>query len=132
MTSHTSTTRLALTSAAFLALLGSPLAAQEAALVPRSSAVVESASPAAAAAVAAPSSGPTLESASVAVRQPASSTKETTATAPAQRGLGKSAALMVVGGAAVLTGLIVGGGAGYAIAVGGAVVGLYGLYQYLQ
>jgi hypothetical protein len=41
-------------------------------------------------------------------------------------------ALMVVGGAALLTGLIIGGNAGTAIAVGGAVVGLVGLYQYLQ
>ena len=41
-------------------------------------------------------------------------------------------ALMVVGGAALLAGLIIGGGAGTAIAVGGAVVGLYGLYEFLQ
>jgi hypothetical protein len=39
---------------------------------------------------------------------------------------------MVVGGAALLSGLIIGGGAGTAIAVGGAVVGLYGLYEFLQ
>ena len=39
---------------------------------------------------------------------------------------------MIVGGAAVLVGLVIGNGAGNAIAVGGAVIGLYGLYQYLQ
>jgi hypothetical protein len=39
---------------------------------------------------------------------------------------------MVVGGAALLTGLIIGDDPGTVIAVGGAVVGLYGLYQYLQ
>jgi hypothetical protein len=39
---------------------------------------------------------------------------------------------MIVGGAAVLVGLVIGGSAGGAIAVGGAVVGLIGLYQYLQ
>ena len=39
---------------------------------------------------------------------------------------------MVVGGAAVLTGLIIGDDAGTIIAVGGAVMGLYGLYEYLQ
>jgi hypothetical protein len=32
----------------------------------------------------------------------------------------------------VLTGLIIGDGAGTVIAVGGAVMGLYGLYEYLQ
>jgi hypothetical protein len=55
--------------------------------------------------------------------------------APAQArraGYGQPMALMVVGGAAVLVGLIIGGGAGAAIAVGGAIAGLYGLYQYLQ
>jgi hypothetical protein len=41
-------------------------------------------------------------------------------------------ALMVVGGAAFVAGLIIGGGAGTAIAIGGAAAGLYGLYQYLQ
>ena len=34
--------------------------------------------------------------------------------------------------AALLAGLIISGGAGTAIAVGGAVVGLYGLYEFLQ
>ncbi|NUS46007.1 MAG: hypothetical protein HOQ15_00230 [Gemmatimonadaceae bacterium] len=53
--------------------------------------------------------------------------------APAPRGgYGQPVALMVVGGAALVVGLIIGGGAGTAIAVGGAVAGLVGLYQYLQ
>jgi hypothetical protein len=39
---------------------------------------------------------------------------------------------MVVGGAALLTGLIISGDAGTVIAVGGALVGLYGLYEFLQ
>lgn len=45
---------------------------------------------------------------------------------------GQGVALMVVGGAALVGGLIVGGGAGDAIAVGGLVIGLYGLYQYVR
>jgi len=49
-----------------------------------------------------------------------------------RKGYGQPIALMVVGGAALLTGLIIGDDAGTVIAVGGAVVGLYGLYQYLQ
>jgi hypothetical protein len=75
--------------------------------------------------------GPTVETASVAVRRPATESK-TVAMAPANQGQGQATALMIVGGAAVLTGIIVGGGAGYAISVGGAVIGLIGLYQYLQ
>lgn len=72
--------------------------------------------------------GPTMDAASVAVRH-----APTTDAAPARRGgYGQPVALMVVGGAAVLVGLIIGGGAGTAIAIGGAVAGLVGLYQYLQ
>jgi hypothetical protein len=72
--------------------------------------------------------GPTMEAASVAVRH-----APATDVAPARRGgYGQPVALMVVGGAAVLVGLIIGGGAGTAIAIGGAVAGLVGLYQYLQ
>jgi hypothetical protein len=39
---------------------------------------------------------------------------------------------MIVGGAALLTGLIIGDEVGTVLAVGGAGVGLYGLYRYLQ
>jgi hypothetical protein len=40
--------------------------------------------------------------------------------------------LMIVGGAAFLAGLIIGDDAGTAIAVGGAAIGLYGLYLWAQ
>jgi hypothetical protein len=88
--------------------------------------------PAAAPAVAAEPSvapvGPTLDAASVGVRHKAVETN-----AAARRGgIGQGEALMIVGGAAVLVGLLIGGGAGNAIAVGGAIVGLVGLYEYLQ
>jgi hypothetical protein len=46
--------------------------------------------------------------------------------------LGQSQALMVVGGAALIVGAIIGDDPGTVIMVGGAIVGLYGLYQYLQ
>jgi len=55
--------------------------------------------------------------------------------APAPKGnagLGQNEALMIVGGAAILVGAIVGGDAGDFFMIGGAVVGLYGLYKYLQ
>ena len=51
----------------------------------------------------------------------------------AMRGnLGQDRALMVVGVAALITGAIIGGTPGTVIMVGGAVVGLLGLYDYLQ
>lgn len=45
---------------------------------------------------------------------------------------GEGVALMVVGGAAMVGGLIVGGDAGTAIAIGGLAIGLVGLYQYVR
>lgn len=54
------------------------------------------------------------------------------AAAAHQGGLSTGGILMIVGGAALLAGLLIGGGAGTAIAVAGAVTGLYGLYLYLQ
>jgi hypothetical protein len=81
--------------------------------------------------------GPTFTAARVGVSEPAParSTFSTDAenAALAQRtGLGKSVALMIVGGAALVTGAIIGGGPGALVAVAGAGVGLYGLYLYLQ
>ena len=48
------------------------------------------------------------------------------------QGLGRPVALMVVGGGALLAGLIIGNDVGTVIAIGGLVIGLIGLYQYLQ
>jgi len=77
--------------------------------------------------------GPTMDAASVAVRQPVAREKSlNSAAVPRRAGYGQPVALMVVGGAALLTGLIIGGSAGTVIAVGGTVVGLYGLYEFLQ
>jgi hypothetical protein len=52
--------------------------------------------------------------------------------ARARRGFSQSQVLMIVGGAAVVTGLIAGGDAKTILVIGGAGVGLYGLYLYLQ
>ena len=79
-----------------------------------------------------PASGPTMEADSVAVRPVESTTLQLNAAAAPRKGYGQPVALMVVGGAAVLTGLIIGDAPGTIIAVGGAVMGLYGLYEYLQ
>ncbi len=42
-------------------------------------------------------------------------------------GLGRNAVLMIVGGAAIVAGALVGGGAGTALIVVGAVIGITGL-----
>ncbi len=47
-------------------------------------------------------------------------------------GAGENVALMAVGGAGLIAGLIIGGGGGAALAVGGAVVGLYGLFNFMK
>ncbi|MGI8508975.1 MAG: hypothetical protein ACR2MQ_06590 [Gemmatimonadaceae bacterium] len=44
---------------------------------------------------------------------------------------GEGIALMAVGGAGLIAGLLVGGNAGTAVAIGGLAVGLVGLYQYV-
>ena len=77
-------------------------------------------------------SGPTMASASVAVRPVETKDLQLNAAVATRKGYGQPVALMVVGGAAVLTGLIIGDAPGAVIAVGGAVMGLYGLFQYLQ
>lgn len=78
-----------------------------------------------------PAPGPTLDGARVAVHM-----QETRALpsemAAARMGLGQAKALMIVGGAALLAGAIIGDDAGAIIMVGGAVIGLVGLYEYLQ
>jgi len=45
---------------------------------------------------------------------------------------GEGVALMAVGGAGLIAGLLIGGNAGSAVAIGGVVVGLVGLYEYVR
>lgn len=45
---------------------------------------------------------------------------------------GEGVALMAVGGVGLLAGLLIGGNAGSAVAIGGLAVGLVGLYQYIR
>ncbi len=44
----------------------------------------------------------------------------------------QSRAMMIVGGAALIVGAVIGGTPGTVVMVGGAVVGLFGLFDYLQ
>lgn len=45
---------------------------------------------------------------------------------------GEGVALMAVGGAGLIAGLLIGGNAGAAVAIGGVAVGLIGLYEYVR
>lgn len=84
-----------------------------------------------------PAAGPALEAASVAVRArtltPISADSAAAlAQARAGQGFGQSEILMIVGGATFLVGAIIGDDAGTIIMIGGAAIGLYGLYRFLQ
>ena len=77
-----------------------------------------------------PRVGPTADALAVGVRPVIVASP--TVLARGNAGLGQNEALMIVGGAAILVGAIVGGDAGDVFMIGGAIVGLYGLYKYLQ
>ncbi len=75
-------------------------------------------------------SGPSLQSTELSPRYSTETNFDTYAMRrrPAK---GTGVPLMILGGAALITGVIIGDKAGTIIAVGGAIVGLYGLYVYL-
>lgn len=75
------------------------------------------------------STGPSMEASALSPRL--SHTTALSANAMRRPSRGSGVGLMIFGGAALITGLIIGGDAGTVIAVGGALVGLYGLYVYL-
>jgi hypothetical protein len=77
--------------------------------------------------------GPTLESTVTAVRARVHSAENAMTSAVQRRsGTDKPVALMIVGGAAILIGAVIGDAAGTLFMIGGAVAFLYGLYLYLQ
>lgn len=110
----------------------SPLVAQE--QVRNASAIAEgpmAAAPApASTSSAAPSLAPTVEHAAVGVRSTAGAADP--ATAPRRAQTSRNVALMIVGGAALIVGAVIGDTPGTIIMIGGGVAGLIGLYQYLQ
>jgi hypothetical protein len=77
--------------------------------------------------------GPTIESAVVGPRAVHMDMDPASADALAQQGgFGRAETYMIVGGAAFVAGLLIGDDAGTVVMVGGALMGLYGLYLYLQ
>jgi len=76
--------------------------------------------------------GPRLESTVTAVRAHAQFADSAVTSLQRRRGTDKPIALMIVGGAAILLGAVIGDAAGTLFMIGGAVALLYGLYLYLQ
>ena len=79
-----------------------------------------------------PSSGPTVLAASAAVRPDLRMDATVPQALDVSRALRRSEVLMIVGGAIFLAGAIIGDDAGTIIMIGGAGIGIYGLYLYLQ
>ena len=79
--------------------------------------------------------GPTVQAAAVGFRvtdaKVDASTKSTAAPV-VQRHQGQDVAMMAVGVGAMIAGALIGGTAGTIILIGGAAVGLFGLYHYLE
>lgn len=84
--------------------------------------------------VATPSAGPTTAASTVGIRAPVAQRSNANAAAAADPhlGAGQNIALMVVGGAALIIGAAIGETAGVLLAIGGAIVFLYGLYNFVQ
>ena len=76
--------------------------------------------------------GPRIELTATAVRQVTQSADTASVVLAQKKNVGKPVALMVVGGAAIILGIVVGGDVGTLFEIGGAIAVLVGLYQYLQ
>jgi hypothetical protein len=76
--------------------------------------------------------GPTIQAARAGITAPSPAASVANGPQQLETPSRESAALMIVGGAALLAGLLIGGGAGTAIAVAGTFVGLYGLWMYVR
>jgi hypothetical protein len=119
-----------------LALLATPAAAQQQQFAVTQSPVPAVASTPAAALPTTPAPtaatlGPTYTAAQLGIHQEAAAPTALNRDAflPKRR---EGRALAIVGGAALLAGLLIGGDGGTVIAVGGAGLGLYGLYVWLR
>ncbi|MGH7670306.1 MAG: hypothetical protein ACRENQ_12525 [Gemmatimonadaceae bacterium] len=77
--------------------------------------------------------GPVLRSSAVGVRSlHQAAPLDPTAALAATGSRSQSRAMMIVGGAALIVGAIIGGTPGTIVMIGGGVVGLIGLYNYLE
>ena len=79
-----------------------------------------------------PLSGPTVAAARVAVRPDLHMDGGVPVSLDLRQRLTRSETLMIIGGAIFLAGAIIGDDPGTIIMIGGAAIGIYGLYLYLQ
>jgi hypothetical protein len=77
-------------------------------------------------------SGPTIAAAQAAVRANLQMDERVPGSLDLRERITRSETLMIVGGAIFLAGAIIGDDAGTIIMIGGAAMGIYGLYLYLQ
>ncbi len=123
-----STSRLSLAVAAALAL-AVPVSAQQSAPADAALAPLTSAMRVTAPAI---SLIPMGESATLAVRVTESTVAPSMAPLPAPMRRSQSVALMIVGGAGLIVGSLIDGDTGTIIMVGGGIMGLVGLFNYLR
>lgn len=76
--------------------------------------------------------GPTIESAAVGVRFAESSDAVAQRRSTRRSGVSPDVVLMIVGGATMVVGSFIDGDAGTVFMVGGALIALWGLYNFLQ
>jgi len=122
-----------LTTAVALLFLAAPLAAQAVSGGSTTQPAVQAAAPAvvnSAAIEHSQSLAPTQSAATVGVH--AFAPAGAPVPAPAPRAVGQNPAMMIVGGVALLVGAVVGGDSGTILMVGGGVLGLLGLWNYLR
>jgi hypothetical protein len=76
--------------------------------------------------------GPTIEASVAAFRVTNVSSDSTSMLLQQRQSMGRPVALMIVGGAAILVGAVIGDAPGTLFMIGGAVALLYGLYEYTK
>lgn len=114
-------------------MVAAPMAAQQTSMDSTSRAVVPVAvSAPAVQPVAAPTVGPMLQPSAVGSRAMAPTTGSAMVAMRANGDNSQNVALMFVGGAGLIVGAIIGGTSGTIVMVGSGILGLVGLFRYLQ
>jgi len=114
-------------------MVAAPMAAQQVSFDSTSRAAPAVASAALAApVVAAPMAGPVLRPAAVVSRSQSATTPLSMMAMPVNGENSQNTALMLVGGAGLIVGAVIGGRTGTIVMLGSGVLGLVGLFRYLQ
>lgn len=79
-----------------------------------------------------PAAGPVMQPASVSFRVQSASASQPMMAMPENGESSQNVALMVVGGAGLIVGAVIGGRSGTIVMLGSGILGLVGLFRYLQ